>query len=329
MPQVWGTATAGGYMYSDKLSNILRMELLSSVKFRQMCDIEESAAKGKHKGENWTWNVYSTVATKGAALVETATMPKTQFSILQRTGTITEYGNSIDYSGKLDDLSEHPVTRIIHKVLGLDARNSLDVAVHAQIDTTPLRVAPVGGTSTTAVTLETAGASTITNNVAFRKGHIEPIVTQMKERNIPPYIGDDYYALARPATFSTMRDDLEAVHQYVETGLAMIMNGEMGRYRSMRFIEQTHIVAGGAADSGTYSPQTDVADPWNNGLSDWIYFFGQDVVSEGIAVLEEIRGKIPGDYGRDRGIAWFGLLGYGLSHPDALNARVVKWDSAA
>ena len=33
---------------------------------------------------------------------------------------------------------------------------------------------------------------------------------------------------------------------------------------------------------------------------------------EGIAVPEQIRGKIPDDYGRKKGIAWYYLGGFGL-----------------
>ena len=35
----------------------------------------------------------------------------------------------------------------------------------------------------------------------------------------------------------------------------------------------------------------------------------------------EVRAKIPGDYGRSRGIAWYYLGGFGLVHTDALNRR--------
>jgi hypothetical protein len=56
---------------------------------------------------------------------------------------------------------------------------------------------------------------------------------------------------------------------------------------------------------------------------------GGDTVTEAVCVPEEIRAKIPGDFGRSRGIAWFYLGGFGLVHPDATNARVVMWDSAA
>jgi hypothetical protein len=53
-------------------------------------------------------------------------MPETNFTIMQGTMTITEYGNSVPYTGKLDDLSEQPVKEIINKVLKNDAKKALD-----------------------------------------------------------------------------------------------------------------------------------------------------------------------------------------------------------
>jgi hypothetical protein len=126
----------------------------------------------------------------------------------------------------------------------------------------------------------------------MRKGHIESISTFMKERNIPAYENGDYVAIARPTTYVTLKSDLEGIQTYTETGLIQIKNGEIGRYRCVRFIEQTHIPAGGAYDSTTYNPQTGTADAWNNGKSDWAYFMGADTVAEGVAIPEEIRGKI-------------------------------------
>jgi hypothetical protein len=39
--------------------------------------------------------------------------------------------------------------------------------------------------------------------------------------------------------------------------------------------------------------------------------------------------KLPEDYGRDRGAAWYALCGFGITHPDATNSRIVMFDSAA
>ena len=72
----------------------------------------------------------------------------------------------------------------------------------------------------------------------------------------------------------------------------MIANGEIGRYENCRFVEQTNIAKAGTTNT------------------DWCFFMGEDTVAEAIAVPEEMRGKIPGDYGRSKGLAWYGVLGF-------------------
>jgi len=236
--------------------------------------------------------------------------------------TITEYGNSVPYSGKLDNLSLHPVREIVRKVLKNDAKKALDLAAANQFALTPLRASALNGSS---ITFDTDTTPTNINGVALGTYHVKQIIDWMKERNIPAFMGDDYYALAWPTTFRSFKDELESIHQYVETGFQFIMNGEIGRYEGTRFVEQTNIVKGGSV-IGT------PAGVWSGGLSDWALFFGEDTVAEAIAVPEEIRGKIPTDFGRERGVAWYYLGGFGIVHPnDAgtnINARVVMWDSA-
>jgi len=334
MGQLWVTNSLGGYMYSENLSKVLRHAVQPTVKFRQFADIKDAAVQGKGKGDTFHWNVYSDVATQGTTLVETNTMPETNFTITQGTMTITEFGHSVPYTGKLDDLSEHPVKEIINKVLKNDAKKAFDIAVWEQVNATPLRVVPTSGTSTDSVVLTTNGTATETNNVAMGTGHSKAICDLMKERNIPPYMNDDYISVSHPSTFRTFKNQFELIKQYVDAGFQMILNGEIGRYENTRFIEQTHIPKGGAADSTTFNPNTSTADAWDNAKSSWAFFFGSDTVAEGIACPEEMRGKIPTDYGRSKGIAWYYLGGFGLVHPlvagdNSKNARVVKWDSAS
>lgn len=323
--QLWAVNSLGGYFYSQNLSKELRKALQPTTKFRQFADVKDASQQGKGKGATFTWDVVSNVATQGNVIVETNTMPETQFTITQGTLTITEAGNSVPYSGKLEDLSQFSVKQAVMKALKNDATKVQDALAHQQFNLTPLRVA---GTSSTTITLSTGGTCTATNSQAFNTNHAKQIVDLMKERNIPAYSGDDYYALAWPSTYRTLKNSLETLHQYTPEGLQMIMNGEIGRYENVRYVEQTNIPKGGAADSTTFNAFTNTADPWNGGFSDWIFFCGEDTVAEAVAVPEEIRAKIPTDYGRSKGVAWYYLGGYGLVHTAVSEARVIKWDSA-
>lgn len=333
--QVWSVASEGGYLYSDNLSDYLRFELQPLTKFRNLCDAKDDAI-GLHKGQEYKWNRYSKVANRGRPISELQKMPETNFTVGQSSLTITEYGNSVPYTGKLEDLGEHDVKDVIDQVLKDDARTTLDRSAAYQFFQTPLRVAPTSGTSTTAVTLTTNSATATTNNVEMGTGHVKAISDLMKERNIPAFDGDNYLAISHVTTYRTFKNSLEGIHQYTSEGINMIFKGEMGRYENIRFIEQNEVPKGHANDAAFVTTEgsandiyTASADAWNNAKSSWCLFFGADTVIESPAIPEEIRAKLPGDYGRDKGIAWYALTGFGLTHTDATNARVVMWDSAA
>jgi len=300
-------------MYSLNLSKQLRHAVQPLTKFRQFCDAKDATQQGKNKGDKFHWNVYSDVGTQGGTLAENQVMPETNFTITQGELTITEMGNSVPFSEKLDNLSEQPVKEVINKVLKNDAMKAFDKAAFDQFNLTPLWIAPTSGTSTTALTLTTNGATATVNNVAMGKDHIKAVSDLMKERNIPPYMADDYMAIGHPSTFRNFKNELEAVHQYTDAGFQMILNGEIGRYEKTRFVEQTNIAK----------------ETWSNAKSNWAFFFGEDTVAEAIACPEEIRGKIPTDYGRSKGVAWYYLGGFGIVHSTPAQARILKWSSVS
>lgn len=326
--QVWAVNSLGGFMYSRQLSNVLRMAVQPLVKFRQFADVRDASQQGKKKGDIFTWDVFSDVATAGGIIQETNTMPETNFTITQGTLTVTEAGNSVPYSGKLDNLSKFPVQELIQKVLKNDAVKTFDRLAWAQFNQTALRVIPTGGTDTAALTLTTNGTVTGTNSIAYNNAHAKALTDLMKERNIPAYLGDDYYTLAWPTTLRTFKNNLETIHQYSDTGFKLIMNGEIGRYENNRYVEQTNIAKGNGTTGIATAAGGDMA-AWTNGKSDWMFTFGNDTVAEAVAVPEEMRGKIPTDFGRSKGVAWYYLGGFGIVHTVPANARIVKWDSQA
>lgn len=211
--QLWAVASEGGYMYSDELSDVLRQQLQPMCKFRQLCDADEDApGKGLHRGDRLYWNVYSNVGRQGRRLAETTPIPETGFTITQKSMTVYEAGQSVPYTGKLSDLAKHNLVAVIDKTLKDDARKYFDIESFLQFKETPLRVAPTSGTSTTAVTLTTNGATATTNNVAMGTGHVKAIVDLMKERNISPFQGDDYGCISHPSTYRTFKNSLESIH---------------------------------------------------------------------------------------------------------------------
>ena len=327
--QIWSVASEGGYLWSEELSTYLRMAVQPMTKFRQFCDAKDGSQKGLNRGDKFQWNVASNLGTQGRRLDERSPIPETGFTLSQKSLTIQEYGNSVPYTGKLNDMAKQDILSIIDANLKHDARKCFDIEAFTQFKATMLRVAPTGGTSTTSVTLTTNGATATTNNAALGTGHVKAMSDMMKERNIPAYMGDDYFMISNPANYRPFKNALENIKLYTETGLAHIFSGEIGRFENTRFIEQTYIPRGGANNATTFDPWAGVGQPWTNGQSSWAFMFGGDTVTEALVIPEELRAKIPGDYGRSRGLAWYAMTGFGIVHDDANNARIVMWDSAA
>ncbi len=325
--QLWAVNSLGGFYYSLNLSKELRMGVQATSKFRQFCDVRDAWGKVTRSGQTFTWDTVPMMTRASRALTETNTIPQGQHTILQGTLTMNERGFSVPYTEFLESLSQFSVRQPIMKVLKYDASVDIDCLVHQQFNLTPLRVAATATADN--VTLTTNSTATLTVSQQMSYTNVKSISDTMKGRNVPTYTERDYYAIARPAALRKLKNDLEAIHQYTETGLEMIMNGEIGRAEDIRFVEQTTIPAGGAADSTTFDPFTDTADAWNAAAApDWCFFFGADTVCEAVHTPEEIRAKVPDDFGRSRGIAWYALLGYGITHTNVTQARIFKFDSA-
>lgn len=328
--QLWSVNSLGGFYYSLNLSKELRMGVQATAKFVQFADVKDAWGQVTRSGQTFTWDTVPMMARGNRLLTETNTIPQGQQTVLQGTLTMYERGFSVPYTEMLESMSQFNVRNPIMKVLKYDASVDLDATAWQQFNLTPLKYVSTSSADTGGATSLTINSvATLTNTSILSKINVRAIVDTMKGRNIPFYSSDSYYAIGRPLAFRVLKNDMEAIHQYTETGLDMVMNGEVGRYEMTKFVEQTAIPAGGAADSTTFDPYADVADVWNTaGAGDWVFFFGADTVCEAIHTPTEIRSKIPDDYGRSKGVAWYALIGYGITHPDAQQSRIVKFDSA-
>lgn len=290
----------------------------------QFCAIKE--AFGKHKGQSVNWLKVSNASAYGGTIAETSTMHETELPLAWGTVTVDEYGLSIPFSFKIEALSEFDIKDLVRGALLDDCVKVLDGVVERQFNSTLLRYVGVG-TATGSVT--TDGTATATNTSALNKYHVRQMVKQLKIRNVPGYsgLGGDYVCIAPPDALEDLKESLESVHIYNESGLKKVLNGEIGRFDGVRFVEDTW------ATRYTFSAsaRTATEKSWTKGYSLDAYLFGSPTVREAIAVPEEIRIKTPTDYGRSHGIAWYAIGGWALEWATSggADSRIIKWDSKA
>ena len=320
-----------GYIHSNQVSKLFRESLRPKGKFRQFCNIPKEADEARqNKGDTFYWNVFAAPTRQNYRLAETDRIQSSSMDMTQNSLTVVEMGRAIEHTQKAQLLSFQEWEGIVENGLSFMAGAQFDVEAYLQFKETPIRVSPTSGTSTTSITAVTNSTPVTTNNVALGTGHVKAIGDYMKNRNIPPHMQrDSYVCISSVNNLRGIKNSLESVHQYTETGLSFIKYGEIGRYEDFIFVEQTMIPEGGAYDSTTFDAYTNTADAWNNALSSWAMFFGDDPVTEAPVVPEEVRAKLPEDYGRDKGAAFYYLGGFGITHPDATNTRIAMWDSAS
>lgn len=309
----------GGFLSNGKLTKHFQKVSQPQMRFRQFTSVK--VAFGKMSGETVNYDRIANVASGGRKLSETETMPTTVVPITQGTLTVTEYGNSVPLTGKLLALSELQLKSHIDGALKDDAAKSIDGSIERKFNETPLRYV---GTATAGYVLTTNGTATATNTSALNEFHVSKMAYLLAVRNVPKINGDYVCVLAALAA-EGLRRSMVSINQYTELGIGRVYSGEIGRIHGVRFVEDNF------ATAFVYDPDTGsaTADTWTGGNSLNAYMFGGPTVMEALAIPEEIRNKLPTDYGRSQGMAWYGIFGWDLIWQTEGNARIIKWDSAA
>jgi len=91
--QLFATNSLGGFFTNNQLSQQVRYLSQTMQRFRQFVDAEPAA--GTNRGNKVFFDKISNISTAGGTLVETDTIPKRNYTILQGTLTMTEYGRMI------------------------------------------------------------------------------------------------------------------------------------------------------------------------------------------------------------------------------------------
>src|SRR5438105_3442609 len=124
--QVYSVTSNGGNTSQPYLSQKIRTVAQPFFKLRQFIDAKE--AIGKNKGDTFLFDKRKNVDTQGGTLVETNTIPETQYTTVQGTCVITEYGNSVPFTGKLEELSQFSIEPLTEQALRDDQVKVLESA---------------------------------------------------------------------------------------------------------------------------------------------------------------------------------------------------------
>ena len=292
---LYATNSLGGFLSAPELSQKLRVAAQPLKRFRAFTS--PLGAGGAHRNANVFFDKIGNVASAGGVLIETNTIAETTVGVQQGTATMQEYGNAIAYTGRLISLSQLSPEDAIAIALRNDAAKALDSAAGTQFTSAEVKAVQSASGN---VVFTTNGTATATATVNLSGTNVRLGVDRLRKANIPFVDGSNYVLITAVGGYSGFFSDTATggfvdVSKYTDLLAQNMFRGEIGKYYMTRIVEETNLLPN-TIGSGA-------------GLSAAV-LFGDDAVKEVVAVPEELREKIPTDYGRSQGLAWYALLGF-------------------
>lgn len=252
---------------------------------------------GKKQGENVTLKrVASITEPTSAALTEGVRIPEDNLTLSTTNITVTEIGRSVPFSSFAEDLSALDLEGTVQGELKRQMKLVLDTMAATKFKTAKIKYAVTGVASNNITTNGTFGATSSDNMNVY---HIEQISDYLYDTLLAdPADGDDYIGIFRTLGLRGIKNDpdWETWHKYTDP--AAKYNGEVGRMERIRFIGTNHNKALGKVGTSSVLGEGVV--------------FGRDAVAMAEAMTPELRAAIPQDFGREKAVAWYGILQFGL-----------------
>ena len=246
-------------------------------------------------GDSISFTKYSQIS-RGGKLTENVNIDEKRMSNSRVSISVTEYGNAVSVSEKAIQLSLHNELEEASIQLGNDMAQVLDTEV-MDVAFSTTNVLYGGG--------KTSSSALVTGD-AFTAKTVKDAVEFLGTNNAPKFNGAYYVCIAHPHQLRQLRDDKDWIgaHQYVESGVGNIYEGEVGMYEGVRFVETTNVPAN---DASTSLVKFGVSIPTYEAV-----IFGENAFAWAEALPVEMRTDSGKDYGRNHGIAWYAIWGFGL-----------------
>jgi len=230
---------------------------------------------------------------QGGKLTEGTQMTTKTLSTNQRQITVYEYGNAVATSEFLLQTSFRDVMADAAVLLGRDFATVVDSEERAVLETSTQRV--------NAGRVNTPDLLAASNILDVRA--VKDAVEILSTKNIPKVNGDFYVAFVHPHQSRNLRDDNAWITAAEYGDPDRIFNGEIGRIEDVVFIETTDL---------TIIPANTGPSPQNTSVNVYrAILFGAEAFAKAVALPVEMRDNGIIDFGREHGLAWYSIMGFG------------------
>lgn len=284
---IWAVNSQGGFLTNNSLSKSLREQALPQYVYRQFCNIKEDP--GAKNGDTVFFDKVLKISTKGGTLIETNTIPESPWKVQKDSVIVSEWGNSVPFTQKLETLASFDPSNISMMALKKDQLEVIDSAAYLQFNVADMIAV---ATSTASTVFTTNGTATITASANPSDSTVRDIIDNMEQKWVPKFADGNYRAILSINSRRGIYNFLQPIAQYADPQYRH--NNEVGQYYACRFTVD---------NSGNASDSVGSGSQYGSG-----FFFGQEAVLEAISLAEELRMKIPTDFGRSKGVAWYAIM---------------------
>lgn len=312
----WTYDAPSGVYKSHALSDKLRSASIPETKFMQFVTTEPGY--GKKKGESVTLTRVSNLTLpSNGRLTEGQKIPEDDLSLSTVAITVAEFGRAVPFTSFSQDLSKFDPENIIQRELMKQMRRVLDGAAADAFTSSNVKVKAIP-TGAAALTMDTDGTASTQATVNLNVYHVEQIRDYLfSTLNVPGYVGDDYIGLVSTKAKRGIMNDPSWEDWKKYTDPEAKFNSEIGRLENIRFIEINNT----SALSGSLGASSVLGEA---------VIFGEDAVAMAVAEDPELRADMPKDFGRQKAVAWYGVLEFACiwDTANAGEARIVHVTSS-
>lgn len=299
----WIPDVPSGVMRNHALSKKMRLASIGETKFIQF--VQAEPGYGRKQGDTITIQRARNITEPTSAVIgRSQKIPIDSMALGSTAITVSKYGRGVEYDEETELQANFDPKDIIQKSLMKQMKLTLDTVCAAAFKACQIRYAPTSGTTGTFTT--DAGATSATATANFNVYHAKQLRDYLAATlHTEPYEGDDWIALASTKALRGVKDDPEFVdwRRYIQPDMAFY-KGEVGTIEHLRMIEVTHT----NALSGTKGTGSVLGE---------VVVFGDDAVVMAEVLTPELRAAIPGNFGLQRAVAWYGMLAFGEVFPTA------------
>lgn len=237
-----------GNLVVNAYDTYVRAALRSLPVMRSVADVRPVALT--NPGTTLKFAVYANLAAATTALTETTDVtPVALANPSQVTVTVTEYGNAVEQTEKVNLATFSSIDTMIGDAIAYNAADTLDQLVATAL--TSGSVVKYGGSRTSTATLT---ATDVLSTTMLRKAQ-----TTLLESNAQPRVGDLYTLFIHPRQAFDLRAETGSggfvdIHKYTTENVGNLLTGTIGVLEGFQVVQTSRVPSAndGASSATTY-----------------------------------------------------------------------------